>query len=79
MLHTTPSEGYIAGVYLKTCRTSKTELFAKIVTNIQQLTIFTKFCILDTWQSSECDSLLYLVSFSRAFYTPVSSVAIRGN
>ena len=43
---------------LRSCQTSKMELFAKIVQNEKPFTIFPKTSILDVWQSSEYASEL---------------------
>ena len=39
--------------YAEPCRTSKMEVFAKIVDDLKPLTIFTKHYILDVWQGFE--------------------------
>ena len=40
-------------VYPEYCKTSKMELFVKVISNFEPLTILTKNPILDVWQSSE--------------------------
>ena len=42
----------------ESCKTSKMELFAKIVKNEKPFTIFVKTSILDVWQGSEYASEL---------------------
>ena len=45
-------------VYSEPSRTSKMELIAKIIKDIQPLTIFAKCSILDAQLGSKCDSVL---------------------
>ena len=49
--------------FWETSRTSKTELFAKVVNSFQPVTIFAKRSILDVWLGSE--DALYLRRFRR--------------
>ena len=45
---------YLSEAYSEPYQTSNTKLFEKLVKGFQPLAIFTKSCILDVWQDTEC-------------------------
>ena len=50
---------YLLEAYSEPNRTSKMELFAKLVKGFQQLNFFAQSSILDIWLGSECSSIFH--------------------
>ena len=64
--------------YTKLSQTSKIELFAKIVSGSQLLTISVKSSILDVWQGSEWTSEVHPINLKEIWWKLENSMPVNG-